>query len=189
VHPARVPHRPRTRSLAAIGAVALLAAAFLGACASSDPKAARHAPATALPSSTSTPTGSTNAATTTTTTPSSPTTAPPSAVPGVTTLTEHDNGTTIALHLGDRLRVVLASTYWTFQPSSDPTVLHPDGQPVITPQTSGCVTGQGCGTVTADLTASSTGTTVVTATRTTCGEALACTPANGHYQVTITVTE
>ena len=148
----------------------LLAACLLAACGSSNPKAARHAPATAAPSSTN------------------PAASPPSAPPSTTTLTEHDNGRTVALHVGEHLRVVLASTYWTFQPSSDPTVLHPDGQPIISPQIGGCVPGQGCGTVTADFTASSTGTATVTATRTTCGEALTCTPANSRYQVTITVT-
>jgi hypothetical protein len=82
---------------------------------------------------------------------------------------------------------VLASTYWTLQPSSNPIVLQPNGQPIVAPQIRGCVPGQGCGTVTTDFTASTTGTAIVTATRTTCGEALACTPANSHYEVTITV--
>ena len=172
--PARVLHEQRTWGLGALAAAALLAATVLVACGSSNPTAARHAPATAAPSSTDT-------------TPTS-TTAAPSAAPGTTTLTEHDNGTTVALRVGERLRVVLASTYWTFPPSSNPTVLHPDGQPTVSPQIRGCVPGQGCGTVTADFTASSTGTATVTATRTTCGEALTCTPANSRYQVTITVT-
>ena len=166
----RLLHQRQTRRLTALAATALLTTALLTACGSSTPKAARHASTTAAPSSTS------------------PGVSPPSAPPSTTTLTEHDNGRTVALHVRDHLRVVLASTYWTFQPSSNPTVLQPDGQPIVAPQIRGCVPGQGCGTVTADFTANSTGTAIVTATRTTCGEAKACGPANGHYQVTITVT-
>jgi hypothetical protein len=94
----------------------------------------------------------------------------------------------VTLHVGDRLEVVLSSTYWTFAPSSEPTVLAPDGQPVVTPQIRGCVPGQGCGTVTANFTADTKGTAQLAATRTTCGEALPCTPADSHYEVTITVT-
>jgi predicted secreted protein len=144
----------------------LLAAILLAGCGSSNP---------------SKPTKRTS---TTTTTPA--TTTSPAA--GTTTLTDADNGRTVALRVGERLRVVLASTYWELQPSSDPTVLQADGQPVVAPQRNGCVVGQGCGTVTAEFTAHAPGSATVTATRTTCGEALACAPADRRYQVVVTVT-
>jgi hypothetical protein len=179
VPPASVRPPRRRCTFAAFVAAELLATALLAACGSSNPTAARHTPTTATSSSTTTPSPSTGVPATIT---------PPGRAPATTTLTEHDNTRTVGLHVGEHLRVVLASTYWTFQPSSNPTVLHLDQDPLIAPRISGCVPGQGCGTVTADFTADATGTASVTATRTTCGEAMTCTPANRRYQVTITVT-
>ena len=114
--------------------------------------------------------------------------APPGAGAGPTSVSDRDNGTTVRLHTGGRLRVVLDSTYWAFAPSSDPAVLRGDGTPVVDPQASGCVPGAGCGTVTATFTAVAGGSATVTATRTTCGEAMRCTGANGRYTVTVVVT-
>jgi hypothetical protein len=156
------PPTPRTRWLADIAATALLTGTLLTACASSGTDTAGRTTSTAAP--------------------------PATSLRAPITLSEADNGRSVALQVGQHLRITLASTYWTFQPGSNSTVLHSDGAPSITPQPSGCVPGQGCGTVTAAFTARASGTAVVVATRTTCGEALACTPPNNRYQVTIKVT-
>lgn len=104
------------------------------------------------------------------------------------TLTDADNHRHVTLHVGEWLTLVLGSTYWTVQDSSNPEVLRRAGDPVVEPQLRGCVPGQGCGTVTAAFTGVGAGDAVVTATRTTCGEAMACTGAAGLYRVDVRVT-
>lgn len=96
------------------------------------------------------------------------------------------DGGTVALHVGQRLRVVLHSTYWEFKPASNATVLHLVAAPVVAPK-GGCVPGQGCGTVTALYVARRTGTVVVKAARTSCGEAMGCTGGAGGYTLTVVV--
>src|SRR5690242_17476287 len=59
-----------------------------------------------------------------------------------------DNGKSFQLHVGDRLRVTLDSTYWTVNGSSVATVLRAEGPVVVSPSSGGCVPGAGCGTVT-----------------------------------------
>jgi hypothetical protein len=100
--------------------------------------------------------------------------------------TDQSNGQTLTLTVGQRLRVVLASTYWTLDQSSNPTVLDLEGQPTITP-TSGCVPGAGCGTAAANYTALAPGNARVTATRTTCGEAMSCGTTPQTYTLQIDV--
>lgn len=102
-------------------------------------------------------------------------------------LTGADNGRSVTVAVGARVTLVLASTYWTVDPTSGDTVLRSDGQPVTSPRPAHCVPGQGCGTVTARYTAVAPGTEVVAAGRTVCGEALACTPAAGSFHVDVTV--
>jgi hypothetical protein len=96
------------------------------------------------------------------------------------------DGGTVALHVGQRLRVVLHSTYWELTATAGSRVLRLVGTPVVAPK-SGCVPGQGCGTVTALYVARAAGTTVVRAERTSCGEAMACTGDAGSYTVTVIV--
>jgi hypothetical protein len=100
---------------------------------------------------------------------------------------EAANGSEVTLGRGDHLQVTLHSTYWQFNPSSDSPVLGTDGGPRTGPGTN-CPSfpGSGCGTVTQIYTAGKAGTAVVTATRTTCGEAMLCSPAQ-HYAVTVHV--
>jgi len=110
------------------------------------------------------------------------------AAPGSTrTVTERDKGQTVTLHVGDHLKVVLANTYWTLDPSSKPGVLRSDGAPVVKPRLSGCVPGAGCGTVTETLTATAKGSARVGASRVSCGEALRCTGDQGVYSVSVVV--
>jgi hypothetical protein len=96
------------------------------------------------------------------------------------------DGGTVALHVGQRLRVVLHSTYWEFKAVSVPAVLHLVETPQVAPK-SGCVPGQGCGTVTALYVARAAGTATVKAERTSCGEAMGCTGDAGSYTLTVVV--
>lgn len=105
---------------------------------------------------------------------------------GTLAVADANDGQTVTLHPGDHLRVVLSSTYWQFQPSSDPSVLRPDGSPAISPSP-GCVPGAGCGTATATFTALSPGHATIVATRTSCGEAMLCQGSAGHYQIDVVV--
>jgi hypothetical protein len=118
-------------------------------------------------------------------------TAPNSAHPrpkAVTkTVTDRDKGTTVTLHVGDRLKVVLASTYWTIHESPKSSVLRTDGGQVTTPESKRCVPGGGCGTASRMFAAVGKGTTTVSASRTTCGEALLCTGGSGKFRVSVVV--
>jgi hypothetical protein len=95
-------------------------------------------------------------------------------------------GGKVTLRPGQKLRVVLHSTYWEFKAVSAPRVLRLVGATLVTPKT-GCLPGQGCGTVTATYIAKTVGSALVTAERTSCGEALACTAAAGSYKLSVTV--
>jgi hypothetical protein len=102
---------------------------------------------------------------------------------------DDDNGRTVKLAPGDHLEVVLHSTYWTFDGSSDPAVVSGDGDPVYAgggPKCGG-PPGSGCGTVTARFTAGAAGTAVVSAHRTSCGEALRCSPDKSRWALTVKV--
>lgn len=96
-----------------------------------------------------------------------------------------DNGRRITVQRQSTVVVRLASTYWRFGPTGTDGVLrqvrvdaHPDG---------GGVPGAGRGTVVAVYRAVSAGTAVVAAARTSCGEALACAPAQSRFRVTVVV--
>jgi hypothetical protein len=143
--------------------------------------------------------GATACSASTGTTPSRPT-APTSGLPvgnsppattgtagSAATATGTDNGRTLTLKRGQWLQIVLASTYWHFQTSSNPAVLRLDGRPQVNPQPSGCVPGAGCGTATANYLALTAGSAVVTATRTSCGEAAGCTGTNGLFSLRVLV--
>jgi hypothetical protein len=101
---------------------------------------------------------------------------------------DQDNGHAMSLQVGDQLELVLTSTYWKLDGSSDPGVLRQTLPPVVAPQPSGCVVGQGCGTVTAHFQAIARGQSDVSARRTSCGEAMSCTGNLGFYRLTVVVT-
>jgi hypothetical protein len=103
------------------------------------------------------------------------------------TATDAENGHRITVQVGDRVSVVLHSTYWNFAGSSNAAVMAPDGSPTVSPNPSGCVPGQGCGTATAVFVAAAPGTAQITASRTSCGEALRCTGSAGMYRLTVAV--
>ena len=121
-------------------------------------------------------------------------TQPPSPVPtrtsaaasSVTLATDADSGRSFDLHVGDRLTVVLASTYWMVLPPVARSILAAAAAPTASPSP-GCVPGSGCGTVTTEFVAVGAGTTAVDATRRSCGEALLCVGSEGRFGITVTV--
>jgi hypothetical protein len=100
--------------------------------------------------------------------------------------TEADNGKVISIHVGQRVRVDLASTYWQYQPPSNPAVLSPIGSPQVQPAPS-CVSGGGCGSAIATYAAIVTGQSTITANRTSCGEAEGCTAAASAFSLQVAV--
>lgn len=84
---------------------------------------------------------------------------------------------------------VLHNSYWNINASSRPDVLAEIGAPTQLPVTPTCGAGMGCNPMQATFTALRPGTAVLSASRMTCGEALACAPAQRHFQVTVVVTQ
>jgi hypothetical protein len=126
------------------------------------------------------PTGSTSAGGT-----PPPTTSAPQ--PALVIAHDTDSGHTVDLQPGQRLRVVLASTYWQFGPASDPAVLRSAAAPQPSPLPSGCVPGGGCGSVTETFVAVAAGRTDVTAHRSSCGEAMGCSLAASRFTLHVVV--
>ncbi len=92
------------------------------------------------------------------------------------------------MHPSDQVAVVLHSTYWLLDDSPHQDILRSAGPPTTAPNPSGCAPGGGCGTVTGHYQADHTGVADITAHRTVCGEALACSPAQTTFSITIRVT-
>lgn len=105
---------------------------------------------------------------------------------GVVTITFRDKGSTLSVHPGERLRVVLDNTYWSIKGSSNTAAVELIGSVHVSPRR-GCVAGEGCGTVSAPFRAIARGAAVITASRVSCGEALRCTNGNGYFDVTLRV--
>jgi hypothetical protein len=110
------------------------------------------------------------------------------ASPATLQVGDGDNGHTVIVPVGSTVTLVLTSTYWQVQGSSDPAVL----ALVTGPTASGaaitaCVPGAGCGAVTTVFHALASGRASIAAARTTCGEAMRCTGSAGAYAVTIVV--
>ncbi|HUZ56500.1 MAG TPA: hypothetical protein VMU94_28745 [Streptosporangiaceae bacterium] len=118
---------------------------------------------------------------------------PPSGgttTPGaVTVSSDHANGRTLHVKVGERLNLILSSTYWQVRRSSAPAVLRQDGAATPLPRPSSCpkIPGLGCTPVRTSFLALAPGTAVITASRTTCGEALRCAADQRHFRVTIVV--
>lgn len=112
--------------------------------------------------------------------------ATPPAV-GSIQISENENGKTVEAKVNARIRVVLSSTYWTFQGSSDSQVLKAAGEPVVAPDLAGRIPGTGAGTVTLDFQALKAGRAKISASRVSCGEALLCPPDKRSFEVTVVV--
>lgn len=102
---------------------------------------------------------------------------------------EHDrsNGKTIRIGVGDRVALILGSTYWNIGGSSAPAVLRQEGPAKLVRSPSSCLPGVGCGSMRAFFTALSPGTAVITAHRNSCGEALRCIGSRGRFRLTVVV--
>ena len=106
---------------------------------------------------------------------------------GLIVATDSDNGKTVELHVGDRLELKLASTYWNINDSSNLSVLRLAGPMAISPRPGGCVPGAGCGLAIASFDAVGTGSADVTASRGSCGEAMRCVGNAGSYRLSVVV--
>lgn len=106
-------------------------------------------------------------------------------VPDQVTVTEAENGRTVAVARGGQVTVTLHSTYWSIGGTSNSAVLQPVGQPLVSPGS--CPPGVGCGQVTARFTAVGPGRADLSASRSSCGEALSCTGGAGSFRVSVAV--
>jgi hypothetical protein len=156
-------------------AVAIASAGMLAACGavSRGPAATPSPPPTAVPAQPASP--------------GVPLHTPPTNAPRTVVVHDQDNGHAVSLRAGERLEVVLASTYWQVVGSSDPNVVRQTALPAVSPQVTGCVVGEGCGSVTALFDAVAPGRADVSAKRTSCGEAMSCAGSLGSYRVTVVV--
>jgi hypothetical protein len=99
-----------------------------------------------------------------------------------------DNGRTVAVTVGDVVSLRLASTYWQVAPATPAAVLRTDSRATLpSGPARSCVPGQGCGFAVAGFTAVAPGRATISASRTTCGEALRCSPARSRYRLTVLV--
>jgi len=113
-------------------------------------------------------------------------TPPPTTQGGVAILTENNNGKTVSVTVGTQISLNLSSTLWTIGGSSDSSVVM-QAQKQTTSSSGNCPPGVGCGFSTANFTALKKGTAQISASRTSCGEAVKCTPEQGSFKVTIEV--
>jgi hypothetical protein len=99
------------------------------------------------------------------------------------------NGKAVSARAGDRIELILSSSYWHVTGSSAPRVLRQDGPPVPLSRPSHCpdIPGLGCTPVRADFTALTAGKAVITASRSACGEALRCKPDQTRFTVNVVV--
>ena len=111
-----------------------------------------------------------------------------------TTLSEKNASKTVIVKLGSRVELSLHSMYWQLAVPAKSSSLTSNGAPILKPilpgptAPSGCrIAGSGCGTQIWVFTAMKIGLTHLIASRTTCGEAMQCTGANGRFAVTIKV--
>jgi hypothetical protein len=121
--------------------------------------------------------------------PRSASTPAPSGTPGGGVITVTDKPslrTAVSLHVGNRLRVALGSTYWRFTDVSANPAVESVGSTTITADPN-CIPGGGCGTAVHQYSAIGTGQVTITATRTSCGEALVCRPDQRAFTLIVTV--
>jgi len=99
------------------------------------------------------------------------------------------NGRAVSARAGDRIKLILSSSYWHVTGSSAPKVLRQDGPPRLLSRPSSCtdIPGLGCTPVQADFTALTDGKAVITASRSACGEALRCKPDQTRFTVIVVV--
>jgi hypothetical protein len=105
----------------------------------------------------------------------------------ITSVSEQQNGKIINVRLGATLNISLHSTYWYFDSAKNVRQIKESTVTPILPGPSapaGCQhPGTGCGTVKWFYKATKKGIASFTAMRTSCGEAVSCTPANSKFSV------
>ena len=108
-------------------------------------------------------------------------------------LTESNKNRLVKVRIGESFSIQLHSTYWNFDSikgKSIKAIGTTNVEPIMPGPNAptGCqVAGMGCGTVSLKFKAINKGISTVNASRTSCGEALRCTPAQSSYVVTIKV--
>jgi hypothetical protein len=109
--------------------------------------------------------------------------------PVVIVVRNNANGKAVSARAGDRIELILSSSYWHVTGSSAPSVLRQDGPPVLLSRPSSCpdIPGLGCIPVRADFAALTDGQAVITASRSACGEALRCMPDQTRFTVIVVV--
>ena len=110
---------------------------------------------------------------------------PAGGQPSTVSVHQSDQGRRVSVTKNSTVVVRLDSTYWQFQSPSSAGVLHLISTSVH--RDAGGVPGSGHGTVIARYRAASAGQSVVSATRRVCGEAMACSPSQRSFRVTIVV--
>ena len=109
--------------------------------------------------------------------------------PAVIVVRDDANGKAVSASAGDRIELILSSSYWRVTGSSAPGVLRQDGPTTLLSRPSSCpaIPGLGCVPVRTDFTALANGKAVITAGRSACGEALRCKPDQTRFTVTVDV--
>ena len=102
-------------------------------------------------------------------------------------VSEADNGRSIQILRGERVLLVLHSTYWQLEGSGAPSILAAEGTPLIEAHRKECVPGGGCGTITQSFVGVAAGQAAITAERKVCGEALLCPPERRLFKVIVDV--
>jgi len=107
----------------------------------------------------------------------------------VVVLSEHSNGKTVHVAVGEHVKLILSSDYWRVHGSSPKAVLVQIGRARLLPRPKDCpkIPGLGCVPFETTFTALAKGTAVISASRQTCGEALACQPPQEHFRLTVVV--
>ena len=119
----------------------------------------------------------------------SSTSGPAAHSPVVIVVRDDANGKAVSATAGDRIELILSSSYWRVTGSSAPGVLRQDGPTVLLSRPSSCpaIPGLGCIPVRTDFTALTNGKAVITAGRSSCGEALRCKPDQVRFTVIVEV--
>jgi hypothetical protein len=109
--------------------------------------------------------------------------------PRVIVVRDNAKGKAVSARAGDRIELILSSSYWHVTGVSAPHVLRQDGPPVLLSRPRSCpdIPGLGCIPVRADFTALADGKAVISASRSTCGEALRCQPDQTRFTVVVAV--
>jgi hypothetical protein len=109
--------------------------------------------------------------------------------PTVIVVRDNANGKTVNARVGDRIELILSSTYWNLHGSSAPRVVRQNGPAVVLARPKNCpdLPGLGCTPEQVNFTALADGTAIIRASRTSCGEALRCAPDKTRFAVTLVV--